>query len=113
MNAKSKLLWETLLFHENFSFESGIQPLDVRVWSAAGRALAQWMHSWACACIGSGGIPPNDGVSHSSLERELDHSKGSESQHSLCETEALHSLCDWRWLFEPPFKKKNNPLKWC
>lgn len=60
MNSKSQLLRETLFFHENFSFESGTQPLDGRVWSAAGTALSQWMHSWASACIGSGGIPPNE-----------------------------------------------------
>lgn len=68
MTAKSELWRETLFFHENVILESGIQPLD-----AAGTALSQGMHSWASACIGSGGIPPEDGVSHTGLERELDH----------------------------------------
>lgn len=58
MNAQSELLRETLSFHGNFSSESGIQPLDGRVWSAAVPACP--MHSWASACIGSGGIPADD-----------------------------------------------------
>lgn len=80
-----------------------------RVWSAAGTALSQWMHSWASACLGSGGIPPNEGVSHTTLERELDSRAMSPNTHYFKRKHWIHcvigggSLCSL-------FKK---PPKWC